>query len=290
MIFTIGIANPVQPQQQRFWPDPRPLVERLGAEFFRRLPDRPGVYLMHGPADVVLYVGKAKNLKHRLGSYRVANPDRMRRRHLRLLRQVERIELEECADEAAALAREAELLLALKPKFNRAGIWAGPARFLVWRAREQSLDLAISKVPPPGWEAFGPCGSGVIHLRASLVRLLWLAINPSLGTPAMPAGWWHGHLGAVATLNGSSMEVRSLLGKLFAGDTASFALWLAERTQALVHSYDLETREADLETVTTLVQAKTKRTLPFAAPETPTNIAKDSEPLLLLPGDDWSAS
>jgi hypothetical protein len=47
----------------------------------------------------------------------VANPDRLARRHLRLLRLVARIELQECADEAAALAKEAELLLALKPKF-----------------------------------------------------------------------------------------------------------------------------------------------------------------------------
>ncbi len=114
-------------------PDPRPLVERLGQDFFRQLPARPGVYLMRDAVEVVLYVGKAKSLRHRLSSYRVANPDRMGRRHLRLLRQVVRIELLECSDEAAALAKEAELLRTLKPKFNRAGVWAGPPRFLLWR-------------------------------------------------------------------------------------------------------------------------------------------------------------
>src|ERR1700679_2820407 len=103
--------------------DPRPLVERLGRDFFRQLPERPGVYLMRDAQDAVLYVGKAKNLRKRLGSYRVANPDRLARRHLRLLRAVERIELQECPDETSALAREAKLLRALKPKFNRAGTW-----------------------------------------------------------------------------------------------------------------------------------------------------------------------
>src|SRR5216684_2559581 len=92
------------------FPDPRPLVERLGQQFFQQAPQCPGVYLMRDAADTVLYVGKAKNLRKRLGSYRVANPDRLARRHLRLLRAVTRIEVQDCRDEAAALVREAEFL------------------------------------------------------------------------------------------------------------------------------------------------------------------------------------
>ena len=48
---------------------------------------------------------KARNLRKRSSSYRVANPDRLARRHLRLLRAVARVELQECADEASALAK-----------------------------------------------------------------------------------------------------------------------------------------------------------------------------------------
>src|SRR5258707_8460303 len=112
------------------FPDPRPLVERLGKQFFQQAPQCPGVYLMRDPTDSVLYVGKAKNLRKRLASYRVANPDRMPRRHLRLLRAVARIELQECADESSALARESELLRTMRPKFNRAGTWPGRPRFV----------------------------------------------------------------------------------------------------------------------------------------------------------------
>src|ERR1700679_4045056 len=112
-------------------PDPRPLIDRMGLAFFHELTERPGVYLMRDAQDNILYVGKARNLKKRLNSYRVANPDRLARRHLRLLRAVARIELQECANEAVALAKEAELLLALKPKFNRAGTWPATPRFLV---------------------------------------------------------------------------------------------------------------------------------------------------------------
>src|SRR5437016_7389662 len=104
-------------------PDPRPLVERLGREFFRQAPESAGVYLMRDATDTVLYVGKARNLRKRLASYRVANPDRMRPRHLRLVRAIARIDLQECSDESSALARESELLLELRPRFNRAGTW-----------------------------------------------------------------------------------------------------------------------------------------------------------------------
>lgn len=288
MIFTIGAANPVQPQQQRFWPDPRPLVERLGADFFRQLPEKPGVYLMRGPADIVLYVGKAKSLRHRLGSYRVANPDRMRRRHLRLLQQVVRIELEECSDEAAALARESELLRTLKPKFNRAGVWVGPPRFLVWRTGNKSVELAISKTPQPGWQDFGPCSSGVIYLRAALVRLLWLVLNPTLGSHAMPAGWWHGRLGTIATIESTSPEVDFAVAKLLAGDTEGFVTWISERNEALSHAYDRETRDADLESVVTLIQAKMRRTLPFHSDEISATEKTLNPDALLFPEEDWN--
>ncbi len=105
-------------------PPPRPLVDRLGEDFFRQLPDRPGVYLLCGPQEGVLYVGKAKSLRRRLGNYRVANPERMSRRIIRLLYQVTRIEWDECPSEAAARHREELLIVTLHPKFNAAGkVW-----------------------------------------------------------------------------------------------------------------------------------------------------------------------
>lgn len=103
------------------FPPPRPLVERLGTDFFRALPERPGVYLMCGAEAGVLYVGSAKNLRKRLASYRVANPERLSRRLIRLLHRVRRIEFDECADESAARAREESLICVLTPPFNRAG-------------------------------------------------------------------------------------------------------------------------------------------------------------------------
>jgi hypothetical protein len=103
---------------------PKPLVERLGEDFFRALPSGPGVYLMCGASEGVLYVGRARNLRKRLASYRVANPERLPRRIIRLLHRVTRIEWDECRTEAAARHREELLICVLSPRFNAAGkVW-----------------------------------------------------------------------------------------------------------------------------------------------------------------------
>lgn len=100
---------------------PKPLVERFGEDFFNALPTCPGVYLLCGESEGVLYVGKARNLRQRLNHYRVANPERLPRRIIRLLHQVRRIEWDECASEQAASEREEQLICVLAPKFNSAG-------------------------------------------------------------------------------------------------------------------------------------------------------------------------
>ena len=38
-------------------------------EELKKLPKKPGVYLMHGPRDEVIYVGKAVNLRNRVRQY-----------------------------------------------------------------------------------------------------------------------------------------------------------------------------------------------------------------------------
>lgn len=121
------------------FPPPKPLLERFGADFFRELPERPGVYLMCGHREGVLYVGKAKNLKKRLASYRVANPERCSRRIIRLLHQVTRIEWDECANDAAAEFREELLIAVLQPKFNAAG--------KVWPSHSSWRDVRNSPAP-----------------------------------------------------------------------------------------------------------------------------------------------
>ena len=227
------------PAQQRFWPDPQPLVERMGHDFFRQLPESPGIYMMRGKSESVLYVGKAKNLRHRLSSYRRANPERMPRRIVRLVHLVENIAWEICVDELSALRREAELLLALKPRFNRAGVWKGPKKYLVWRCTAQGLELAIMESPEEGWNQAGNFGGEIIYIHRALVRILWNQLHPDKGLTGMPAGWFSGkHSKHVLIRHRESDRVTDAsfyISQLVQGNVESFAAWITPSVHAFAN-------------------------------------------------------
>jgi hypothetical protein len=220
--------------------------------------------------DVVLYVGKAKNLRKRLGSYRVANADRLPRRILRLLSLVRRIHSHECDDESAALAREAELLRALKPRFNRAGTWPPPPRFLAWNVTNDGLGLKVIETPEDGWRMHGPLKGGALRLRAVLVRLLWCALHPTRGVMGLPPGWFYDRMGDTATIPRGEEDVALLqaaatrLASLFSGELDSFVEWLEERTSSQIHPLARAAIDADKETLTEFFLPKRFRAIHVA--------------------------
>ncbi len=230
-------------------PDARPLEKRLGTTFFRKAPRRPGVYLMKDAADKVVYVGKAKDLRQRLSNYRIANPDRMPRRQLRMVREVKRIEFLFCPNEASALAHEAKLLRSLKPKFNRAGVWPGKARFLVWRIRETRLEMTVVETPEPDWQRFGPLGGNAVQLQRTLMRLLWLALNPTRSLGDLPAGWAHGRFMDQAVLHcaGSASQVATVLETFFWDQPDQFLEWLGSRFTARTIAFERAVIRTELE-------------------------------------------
>ena len=179
-------AGAPRTRQLSFLPAERPLGERLGAEFFQSIPTGPGVYVLCGAGEGVLYVGKAKNLRQRLATYRSARPEGVSRKLAQLLMLVERIHWDLCADEASALLREAELLRTLKPRYNTAGKYPAPPRPIGWEIiPRRGMTLAWGPAAancPHATDPLPGAGPGLAALR----RLFWGAARPHEPLSALP--------------------------------------------------------------------------------------------------------
>jgi excinuclease ABC subunit C len=84
--------------------------------FVATLPTRPGVYRMLDEAGTVLYVGKARSLKARVGSY--FRGDQVTPKIVAMLRHVAGIEVTVTASETDALLLEYNLIKKHRPRFN----------------------------------------------------------------------------------------------------------------------------------------------------------------------------
>ncbi len=84
--------------------------------FARSLPDRPGVYRMLDADGKVIYVGKARNLRSRVGSYFRA--DQVQPKVQALVRAVAGIEVTITSSDTEALLLEHNLIKSHRPRFN----------------------------------------------------------------------------------------------------------------------------------------------------------------------------
>src|SRR5690242_2797815 len=87
-----------------------------GKAFVRTLTTSPGVYRMFDAGDALLYVGKARNLKKRVGNY-FLKPN-LEPRSASRVSQIARIEVTLTRTGREAVLVEAQLVKSLKPRYN----------------------------------------------------------------------------------------------------------------------------------------------------------------------------
>lgn len=90
--------------------------ERLKARL-KELPDRPGVYMHKNAEGEVIYVGKARNLKSRVGSYLVGRGARDTKT-MSLINEIDTIDFVTTNNELEAILLENNLIKSNQPRYN----------------------------------------------------------------------------------------------------------------------------------------------------------------------------
>jgi hypothetical protein len=87
-----------------------------GKAFAAQLSTAPGVYRMYAADDTLLYVGKARALRNRVGSYFNGSPKNAR--IMSMISQIVRMDVTVTRSEAEALLLENQLIKSLSPRYN----------------------------------------------------------------------------------------------------------------------------------------------------------------------------
>jgi excinuclease ABC subunit C len=150
---------------------------RLAAirEKIRTFPQTPGLYLMKGQGDTVLYIGKAKNLRNRAASYFQPASDLMASRGpkiLEMVSKVEDIEYIEAQSEVDAILKEARLIKDIHPPYNTDLIDDKTFPYLEIKIRDDFPGVYITREPSPhGTKLYGPFAGGAKDLQGTLILL-----------------------------------------------------------------------------------------------------------------------
>ncbi len=160
---------------------PQPLLEeRLGKDFFDEIPQKPGVYRFYDARGRLLYVGKAKNLRRRLFSYKRAKAGKVSRKVSEMIGQIASFEIVETGTERDAQLLENRMIRGERPPYNHANKQPETYYFVYLYPSYEGLEFRLAmRIHEETDEAcWHGCFKGHAPVRQSLgclLRLLWMA-------------------------------------------------------------------------------------------------------------------
>lgn len=172
--------EPVRPQAQ---------FEQVAAKV-REFPQTPGVYLMKDAAGVVIYIGKAKNLRARAGSY-FLKAAAQERRTADLVSQIADVDFLAAESEVDALLAEARLIKDIQPKFNSELKDDKTFPYLEITTREDFPRVEVTREPADrGTKLYGPFASaGSLRGAVQVLQKIFKFRTCSLDIDETDAKW-----------------------------------------------------------------------------------------------------
>jgi excinuclease ABC subunit C len=160
------------------------------AEKVKLFPTSPGVYLMKDAQGVVIYVGKAKNLRNRAGHYftRAAAEDP---RTADLVKAIADIDFLPAQSEVDALLMEARLIKDIQPRFNVELKDDKSFPYLQIRMREDFPRVEFTRTPRrKGVKLYGPFTSArTLRMAIQVLQRLFQFRTCSLDINAEDSRW-----------------------------------------------------------------------------------------------------
>ena len=160
------------------------------AEKVRAFPQTPGVYLMKDAAGRVIYVGKAKNLRARAGSYFLKAAAEEKRTSW-LVKEIYDIDFLPAESEVDALLAESRLIKDVQPKFNQERKDDKTFPYLQITTHEDYPRIEVTRQPrTSGVKLFGPFASaGSLRGAVQVLQRIFKFRTCSLDIDASDQRW-----------------------------------------------------------------------------------------------------
>lgn len=163
---------------------------RRTAAKVREFPRKPGVYLMKNAAGTVIYVGKAKNLRSRAGSYFLAGA-KVEFRTREWVQEIADADYIECDSDVDALLTESRLIKDIQPKYNLELKDDKTFPYLMISVREDFPRVEVTRQPPEkGARLFGPfANAGALRGAMQVLQRIFKFRTCSLDIEAGDERW-----------------------------------------------------------------------------------------------------
>ncbi len=199
--------------------------KKWGSDFIRTVPDAAGIYIFRDENAEVIYVGKARSLRRRLGQYRLASLKKAHRKMRLIVRKAKTLEFQICASETEALLLENQLIQKYRPMFNIVGAYAFLYPYLGFKqTAERELALCYTTQPEildqHGFQLFGAFRSRDV-VTAAFDALVELFVYIGHDDPAQRAAFGRISYTRISCFRQLDAEWLSLLTDFFRGEDAA---------------------------------------------------------------------
>lgn len=160
------------------------------AEKVRSFPQQPGVYLMKDSAGRVIYIGKAKNLRSRAGSYFLKAAEQ-EQRTASWVSEICDADYVECDSEVDALLMESRLVKDIQPKHNKELKDDKTFPYLMITTGEDFPRVEVTREPPTkGVKLYGPfANAGALRGAVQVLQKIFKFRTCSLDIEAEDERW-----------------------------------------------------------------------------------------------------